>query len=126
MAQDDLMAILKTSRKNNKPRNITGLLLYRDGHFLQVLEGPEHAVKELYEVIKQDERHQNVKTLMEGDKTLRDFGDWEMGFEDISNIADDELDGISLFMEGNFDPDQAGMRSRVWAFLEVFRGIATP
>lgn len=40
--------ILKSAVQHNKPQNITGMLLYCGGNFMQVLEGEEAAVKETY------------------------------------------------------------------------------
>ena len=40
---------------------ITGLLLFIDGGFLQMLEGEERAVRELYTRIAADRRHLNPR-----------------------------------------------------------------
>jgi len=44
----DLDDILTASRRNNALMGISGLLLFIDGGFLQMLEGEERAVRELY------------------------------------------------------------------------------
>jgi hypothetical protein len=41
MAHEELLALLAQSRKNNLPTDITGMLLYMEGCFFQVLEGEE-------------------------------------------------------------------------------------
>ena len=43
----DLFELLEHSRENNARDGLTGMLLYRDERFLQVLEGPEEAVRRL-------------------------------------------------------------------------------
>ncbi|MEP7187723.1 MAG: BLUF domain-containing protein, partial [Roseiflexaceae bacterium] len=43
-----LQALLLTSRRNNMQLGITGMLLYKDGEFMQVLEGEQAAVQALY------------------------------------------------------------------------------
>ncbi len=48
---EDLRALLETCRKNNAGSGVTGMLLYRDGKFMQVLEGDEGTVRALYEGI---------------------------------------------------------------------------
>ncbi len=48
---EDLRALLATCRKNNAELGVTGMLLYKDGNFMQVLEGDEEAVRGLYEKI---------------------------------------------------------------------------
>ena len=41
MSDADLNEILDVSRRKNRERDVTGVLLYLDRGFLQVLEGPE-------------------------------------------------------------------------------------
>ena len=56
--------ILQKSQDANSHRAITGLLLFSEGHFLQLLKGPEEEVRRVYSKIVQDERHTNVETLI--------------------------------------------------------------
>lgn len=89
---EDLKKLLETSRKNNKQLNITGMLLYAEGNFIQVIEGEESAIKALYTKIKMDERHKAFSILLQGNIEKRSFAEWSMGFkivskEDFSSIA---------------------------------------
>ncbi|HWF37906.1 MAG TPA: BLUF domain-containing protein [Candidatus Acidoferrales bacterium] len=54
---------------------VTGMLLYKDGCFMQVLEGNEEAVIDLAEKIQRDPRHKNMMTLYQGDSPERQFAD---------------------------------------------------
>ena len=75
---EDVEDILEVSRRNNKDLNITGCLVnYRD-YFFQILEGNKKDVLELYETIKNDERHYEVSTLYKGAKIKRLFGDFSL------------------------------------------------
>jgi len=47
MSEDDLEEILRISRENNGRLGITGMLLYGNNTFVQILEGEEKAVNEL-------------------------------------------------------------------------------
>jgi hypothetical protein len=76
-----LDAILTTARRNNALCGITGLLLYIDGGFLQMLEGDERMLRELYNRIAEDRRHWNVRLMLDRQTTVRAFPDWGMGFE---------------------------------------------
>ena len=60
LKQSDLDGIIEASRRNNPSIDITGLLIYADGIFIQVLEGPSEAVHTLYEKIRDDRRHEEV------------------------------------------------------------------
>ncbi|HKU55240.1 MAG TPA: BLUF domain-containing protein [Rhizomicrobium sp.] len=78
---NDLDRILTTSRRNNAMMGITGLLLFIDGGFLQILEGEERAVRELYTRIACDPRHRNPRLMLDREIPARAFPDWSMGFE---------------------------------------------
>ena len=78
---DDLLALVEKARTKNAPRGITGMLLFHDDHFLQLLEGPELAVCACFNVIKTDPRHTGVRVLLSGTEPGRAFPDWTMGFE---------------------------------------------
>jgi hypothetical protein len=40
-SEEDLTALLQQSRDNNTRLGLSGLLLYKDGNFMQVLERPD-------------------------------------------------------------------------------------
>jgi hypothetical protein len=77
----DLDNVLTASRRNNAMMGITGLLLFIDGGFLQILEGEERAVRELYTRIAADPRHRNPRLMLDREVPVRAFPDWSMGFE---------------------------------------------
>ena len=72
--------ILEQCLRNNPAKEITGLLLYHDGIFMQFIEGEKENILALYEVIRQDLRHEHVKTIAEGEQEGRKLSDWAMGF----------------------------------------------
>ena len=84
MSDADLNDILDASRRNNRTKSVTGLLLYLDHGFLQVLEGPKAAVEETYAIICRDRRHSGPRILIAQDVEERLFGSWSMGFERLS------------------------------------------
>ena len=87
LSYTDIQEILEVSRKNNEKHEITGLLMYRDDHFIQVLEGTEKAVRETLERIKHDDRNYKVKVIVEGDLKNRLFAEWSMAFHDADLSA---------------------------------------
>ncbi len=74
-----LRDIVKTSVANNARQDITGYLLFDGDHFLQILEGPDQAVRETYERIVKDPRHRDVEIMSESTVPERAFGAWAMG-----------------------------------------------
>jgi lipopolysaccharide biosynthesis regulator YciM len=83
-SEQQLDELLQTSRRNNLAADITGMLLYKEGNFMQTLEGPELAVQTLVEKIRSDPRHSNFTALMETPILERSFGNWSMGFKRIT------------------------------------------
>ena len=79
----DLLELLRRSREKNAALGVTGILLYRYGTFLQLLEGPRERVDELYATISDDPRHHAVSTVLVEDRPERRFPDWKMGFGDV-------------------------------------------
>ena len=106
MQPKDLNRLLHSSRLRNKQAGITGLLLYGEEHFLQVLEGEEAAVRRLYHTIRADERHTAVITLRERLLEAREFGSWTMGFANLDRPDPGALpEGPVPFSNGRFTPD---------------------
>ena len=80
----ELVDLLAKSHENNGKLSISGMLLYKDGNFMQVLEGEEEAVRTLYAKIGRDPRHRGLLTLLQGGLAERQFPDWSMGFRYLS------------------------------------------
>ncbi|NHI16371.1 BLUF domain-containing protein [Microbacterium excoecariae] len=79
-----LAALLAQSREANARAGITGMLLFRAGSFVQVIEGDEAGVRALMARISRDPRHTRVRVLVEGTAPARTFADWTMGYEPIT------------------------------------------
>ena len=56
-SSEELTRLLETSRKNNTADGVTGMLLYHDGNFFQVLEGDRDAVIGVFRRVERDPRH---------------------------------------------------------------------
>jgi len=102
---EELLDILKISRENNSSKDVTGLLLYKGGNFMQVLEGSEEAVEALYEKIKVDPRHKDVNVLSREQISARQFPAWEMAFQNLDNPEVKNEPGYSQFLQDEFIAD---------------------
>ncbi len=102
LSDDELLGILKVSRENNLSRDVTGLLLYKGGNFMQVLEGDENVVLDLYEKIKTDPRHADVSIISKEQIQARQFHAWEMAFQNLDNPAIKNEPGYSQFLQDEF------------------------
>ena len=98
MPLDEIKALLKVCAENNSELDLTGILLHKDGNFLQVLEGPEDNVKKVLEKIYRDPRHRGIIKLLDGYSDQRQFPDWRMAFRDLHDLSLIKNPGYSEFL----------------------------
>jgi len=103
--EEELKNLLVEARRKNHQLSVTGLLLYKDQSFIQLIEGPRKNVVALYEVIKCDLRHMKVRILLAQDKLERTFNSWSMGFFNL-NQDDGVLDGYSDYFSNTNSLDE--------------------
>jgi hypothetical protein len=95
----EILDILRVSREANERKGITGLLLFKDGNFMQILEGDSHVVDDLHLKITKDPRHTEIITLLRWPIQTRNFSDWKMGFKDIGTLTEEEKSGWSDYLD---------------------------
>lgn len=88
MNDDELFDLLDRVREKNTKAGITGMLLYKGGNFLQLLEGDKDAVEALFQNIEKDSRHTDIRTIMKGETDTRTFESWSMGFANMDKTGD--------------------------------------
>lgn len=86
LSSKDIEQILVQARAHNEQNDLSGLLLFHDGDFIQVLEGERDRVEATLARIQKDSRHKGMIRLLERTIEAREFGDWRMGF-----ISSDEI-----------------------------------
>lgn len=84
---EELRSIHQVSVKNNRRLGITGLLLATKRRYIQVLEGDQKAVHDLYDKIKDDARHTNPRIRQSSTLDLRAFSDWPMTVVCVDHIG---------------------------------------
>ena len=94
----ELRDMLKESHARNREAGITGMLLYKDGQFMQVLEGTLEAVTATFSRISRDPRHHGIMVLLKGAVQERRFPDWSMAFRDLNLPDHQEVPGYSEFL----------------------------
>ncbi|MFQ3251196.1 MAG: hypothetical protein ACI9O6_003043 [Glaciecola sp.] len=90
-----LSELLKKSRDYNLRDGVTGILLFRNGSFMQVLEGPSNVVEQTFQRISEDTRHTSILKMYEEIITKRDFPEWTMAF---NGNPGDKIVGLSDFL----------------------------
>lgn len=101
----ELQEILDVSARNNAPLGISGLLLYANRTFMQVLEGETGAVDDCLARIKHDPRHDSVNILIKTEIPAREFKQWHMGFRRLNPQDVKALPNFAPFFEAGFNPD---------------------
>jgi hypothetical protein len=100
--QDDLLDILVVSQQNNQRNSLTGMLLYGEGTFIQVLEGEPAALTKTYDLIVADPRHKNIILITRGEIAQRSFPKWVMGFKTINAQELEEVEAYVNPVDSNF------------------------
>ena len=96
-----LQSLLALARRRNAELAVTGILLYGNERFVQVLEGEQEVVKELYAHIRQDARHDNFITFADKPILQRSFKDWAMAFQPV---AAQQFDGVVGYLGSPIAP----------------------
>lgn len=128
--QAQLDGILSRSRSNNTARGLTGVLLFHDGCFFQVLEGEAASVEQTFDAISQDNRHGGVIVLESREVHERGFPQWSMGYVRSHQLHPDQrqwlVDLAARVCAENPEPlsDVSGINVHIDAFLSSFREFA--
>lgn len=90
----DMVRLLLQARTYNARHGIGGMLLSRDGLFMQLLEGPAAAVDALYARIASDPRHCEVRLMVRAERTASLLPGWRMAWSEAP------LDGEAPVFQG--------------------------
>lgn len=106
----ELERILESSARHNQPQHVTGMLLYANGSFMQVLEGEEAAVDETYGRIEQDPRHTGLFMVEREPIMARSFDRWNMGFKQLDASDAAAHPAYAPFFSEGFDATAIGAK----------------
>ncbi|MGP9544297.1 BLUF domain-containing protein [Psychrobacter sp. AOP7-B1-25] len=98
-----LSDIITVSSKHNPESQITGIISYREGQYLQVLEGPSAEVDKLMAKIASDPRHEDIWVFLDQNVTERSFKNWGVSvfdFVDQSTFFDTFIENNSALLNG--------------------------
>lgn len=87
MSEQDLAELAVCAAEKNRNLDITGVLLFHNDHFAQVIEGEHSIIEALYEKIKVDYRHERIATLTDRPIGARAFKGWAMQLISVEFIA---------------------------------------
>jgi hypothetical protein len=89
----EIYGMLSKAKDYNAEHGITGCLLYHNNQFLQLLEGKENEVSQLFQKISADPRHKDVSIIEKANSEHRLFNDWGMAFHDYGQ------NGMSAYLK---------------------------
>jgi hypothetical protein len=119
---DEIRRVLDSSVTHNKEHEVTGMLLYSFGSFMQVLEGSQSAVEETMSRIYKDARHHGIIVMSKAQVHAREFGHWSMGFRGIHAEDVASWPGYAPFFEHGFNAALIGAQSGV--ALDMLKAFA--
>lgn len=127
MGTDALDALLMQCRRNNEKLGLTGLLLYGDGSFMQMLEGSSDAVESVYRNILVDGRHHQLLKIDDGLTEERSFADWSMGYVRLA-AGSESLNGFlqlrkDVLQRSSFRENEALTGYMVRTFMDSLRSV---
>lgn len=85
-AEQAIEDIVKVAQERNAVLGITGVLVYSDLHFGQIVEGPPQSIMALRSSILSDPRHTNIRTIADGKTGMRRFDGWTLGYAGHSMV----------------------------------------
>jgi hypothetical protein len=124
LSLDELSEVLDQARERNFERNVTGLLIYHDQLFFQVLEGDKEDVTACYARISKDPRHRSLSVMWEGDAETRTFSSWDMAYmrpEDLDKKGKDSvirLSSVAREKEGSLESGSVPAELVKWMLRE--------
>jgi hypothetical protein len=119
LSEAEISHLLDRARTRNAQEQVTGVLLYSHGNFMQYLEGPGAGVARVYEHIVADPLHHGIIELVREPIPAREFSDWTMAFRSISAFG---MSSPGMFDErfiAKIDPAAAApsvTHSLLWKF----------
>ena len=95
-SEESLLTLLEKCREVNSRQQITGILLYGNGYFLQLLEGNMDVVCDLYyNHIANDPRHKNLTLLYQMPVKARLYPERSMAFRALNPEKNAQIMGFT-------------------------------
>ena len=113
LSGDEVFEIVETSARNNAKRDISGFLIFKDGRFLQLIEGETDSLEVLMQTLERDPRHHSIRIVKRTAANQREFDGWRMRRFNVSD-AERHLREIADKI------DQPDVRATIMPLVEEF------
>ena len=80
MTEKEINEILATAHERNKDLCVSGILIYYNGYFVQLLEGNRVPVNQIFQCISNDERNENVTVMSVREIVHKSYKGWDMAY----------------------------------------------
>jgi hypothetical protein len=97
ISEHETLKFLNEARKANRKQDVSGLMLYIGGCFLQLLEGEATKVDIVCHTIFRDKRE--MRMVLREPIAEREFPEWTMGFEAVAPLEAARLLGEPLLFD---------------------------
>jgi len=121
MSVTQLVELIEEIRPKNERLGLTGLLLYSGGSVIQTLEGSSHAVYQVFDAIRVDTRHGDVRIVDRRYVGGRSFATWSMGFRNVSAREVADLQDFNEFARQSVGHDLVDHAASAFELLGTFR-----
>ncbi len=105
-------------RQNNFSKDITGILIYKEGTFIEILEGRDQDICKMFKTIQQDKRHNNITTILDRMNGKRLFTKFRTGLSSLNNSR--QLDILESHLRNRIDSSHS---HKILAVLGPFLNI---
>ncbi|MDN3596735.1 BLUF domain-containing protein [Zunongwangia endophytica] len=118
LTDKDVDEVLSWTQSWNLDHNLTGMLLYSDGNFFQVIEGETETVKGIFSNIYNDTRHRNLIKIFDKQIDKNSFEFYETNFisKRSKNLIHDDVPYLKC-LETLDKSSQIVVRNILSAFL---------
>lgn len=121
MSVTQLVELIEQIRPKNERLGVTGLLLYSGGSVIQTLEGTSYAVYQVFDAIRADPRHDDVRIVERRYVDDRSFATWSMGFRNVSAREVADLQDFNEFARRSVGHDLVAHAASALDLLRTFR-----
>ena len=89
MTDGDFAALERECAEHESHLGVTGMLLHKNGDFLQVIEGSRFVIRDMYARIAADRRHTNIRNISERSISSREFDGAAVSFRNLDGLPAD-------------------------------------
>jgi len=97
-AAPQLEQLVSKARERNGRAGISGMLIYHEQFFLQLIEGPGPALNSLFARLRADAGHHRIVLLLRERIVQRTFADSAMGFAQLTSADLAQMPGMADFV----------------------------